>query len=93
MSNTRNLQREIETQPRIISINTAILHEVLRALKPFGDESLFAGPNHEFVTVKLADCDIARAAIGKLTATMRQADIEGSLSAWRIARSLDGTTE
>lgn len=33
------------------------------ALKPFAEESLFAGPQHEFVTVKLSDCDRARRAL------------------------------
>jgi hypothetical protein len=33
------------------------------ALEPFADESLWAGPQHEFVTVKLSDCDHARAAL------------------------------
>jgi len=33
------------------------------ALAPFAKESLFAGPQHEFVTIKLSDCDRARARI------------------------------
>jgi hypothetical protein len=33
------------------------------ALKPFADESIFAGPQHDFVTVKIKDCDKARKAL------------------------------
>lgn len=37
--------------------------ELKAALKPFAEESLWAGPQHEFVTVRLSDCDIARAVL------------------------------
>lgn len=37
------------------------------ALAPFAEESLFAGPQHEFVTVKLSACDAARATLNPET--------------------------
>ena len=40
---------------------TARLKELEGALNPFADESLWSGPDHEFVTVKRSDCDRARA--------------------------------
>jgi len=41
---------------------------LIEALKPFADESLFAGPQHDFVTVRRSDCDKARAAIAAVQA-------------------------
>jgi hypothetical protein len=49
---------------------TALRAEVEKlraALKPFADESLWCGPQHEFVSVKRSDCDRARAAITQET--------------------------
>lgn len=49
---------------------SALLAEIERlrgALEPFAEESLFAGPQHEFVTVKRSDCDRARAALKEPT--------------------------
>ena len=42
---------------------TARVEELEGALNPFADESLWSGPDHEFVTVKRSDCDRARSAI------------------------------
>ena len=42
---------------------TARVKELEEALNPFADESLWSGPDHEFVTVKRSDCDRARSAI------------------------------
>lgn len=35
------------------------------ALHPFADESIWSGPQHEFVTVKRSDCDNARSALNE----------------------------
>jgi hypothetical protein len=43
------------------------------ALRPFADESLWCGPQHEFVTVKRSDCDEARAALEAENARLREA--------------------
>ena len=49
------VDREMALRARVTQLEAA--------LKPFAEESLWAGPQHEFVTVKLSDCDIARTAI------------------------------
>lgn len=39
---------------------------LIEALKPFSDESLFAGPQHGFVTVTIQHCDTARLALAAI---------------------------
>ena len=50
---------------KLASSLTARVRELEEALNPFADESLWSGPDHEFVTVKRSDCDRARSAITK----------------------------
>lgn len=40
---------------------------LIAALKPLADESLFAGPQHGFVTVTVQHCDAARLALRAIT--------------------------
>jgi hypothetical protein len=66
----KELEEVIQTQNGVVVSGTLKLNEARArvakleaALEPFADESLWAGPQHEFVTVKLSDCDHARAAL------------------------------
>lgn len=47
----------------VIEKQATRIERLEKALRPFADESIFSGPQHEYVTVKRSDCDIALAAL------------------------------
>lgn len=57
------LSEENDRLTDAVAKQAARIEALEAALRPFADESLWCGPQHEFVTVKRSDCDTARAAL------------------------------